>query len=83
MNTILSSYAASVSELKKNPSNLLNQSGGDPIAILNHNRPMAYLIPAGLYEQMLDRLEDAELTELIEARKHEKPQAERISLDDL
>lgn len=83
MNTVLSLYATSVSELKKNPSILLEQSGGEPVAILNHNRPTAYLIPAALYEDILDRLEDLELMEVVEARKLEKPQAMEVSLDDL
>lgn len=83
MNTVLSPYAASVSELKKNPSTLLEQSGGEPVAILNHNRPTAYLIPADLYEEILERLEDAELMEIVEARKNEKSQARKVSLDEL
>ncbi|MCC5806852.1 MAG: type II toxin-antitoxin system Phd/YefM family antitoxin [Opitutales bacterium] len=83
MNTVLSPYAASVSELKKNPGKLLDQSGGEPVAILNHNRPTAYLIPAALYEEMLERLEDAELMELVEARKGERAKAKSVSLDEL
>lgn len=83
MNTILSPYTASVSELKKNPSGLLEQTGGEPIAILNHNRPTAYLIPAALYEEMLVRLEDAELMELVEGRKSEKSQAKKVTLNEL
>ncbi|MEQ9824435.1 MAG: type II toxin-antitoxin system prevent-host-death family antitoxin [Puniceicoccaceae bacterium] len=83
MNTILSSFTASISELKKNPSNLLVESDGEPVAILNHNRPAAYLIPAATYEEMLDIIEDAELVKLIEERKIEKSEAIEISLDDL
>lgn len=83
MNTVLSPYTASVSELKKNPSHLLELSGGEPVAILNHNRPTAYLIPAGLYEEMLGRLEDLELMEIVEARKKEKSQAKKVSLNEL
>jgi antitoxin StbD len=83
MNTVLSSLTASVSELKKNPSNLLEQSGGEPVAILNHNRPTAYLIPAKTYEDMLERLEDAELMEMVESRKLEKTQAKEVTLNEL
>jgi antitoxin StbD len=83
MNTVLSPFSASVSELKKNPSNLLQQSGGEPVAILNHNRPTAYLIPAKTYEDMLERLEDSELMEIVEARKAEKSQAKEVFLDEL
>ena len=83
MNTVLSPYSASVSELKKNPSGLLQKSEGEPVAILNHNRPTAYLIPARTYEMMLERLEDAELMEMVESRKSEKAKAKEISLDEL
>ena len=83
MNTVLSPYAASVSELKRNPSGLLAQSDGEAVAILNHNRPTAYLIPARTYEAMLERLEDAELMEVVRSRNGEKARAQEVSLDDL
>jgi len=83
MNTILSPFTASISELKKNPSSLLVESDGEPVAILNHNRPAAYLIPASTYEEMLGIIEDAELAKVIEERKIEKNEAIEISLDDL
>ena len=83
MNTVLSPFSASVSELKKNPSGLLEQAEGEPIAILNHNRPTAYLVPASKYEEMLERLEDAELMELVRSRTEEKSLAQEVSLDDL
>ena len=83
MNTVLSPFSASVSELKKNPSGLLQQSDGEPVAILNHNRPTAYLIPASTYVEMLERLEDAELMEIVESRKIEKSRAKEVSLDEL
>ena len=83
MNTIYSSYTASVSELKKNPSNLIEKSGGEAIAILNHNRPTAYLVPAARYEEMLESIEDAHWMKVVEDRKGEKSQAQEISLDDL
>jgi antitoxin StbD len=83
MNTVLSPYAASVTELKRNPSGLLAQSDGEAVAILNHNRPTAYLIPARTYEAMLERLEDAELMEVVRSRNGEKARAQEVSLDDL
>ena len=45
MKQVLSSFSASISEFKKNPTALLNEAEGAPIAILNHNIPTAYLIP--------------------------------------
>ena len=39
-----------------------------PVAILNHNKPAAYLISAAAYEDMLEQLEDAALTKTAQAR---------------
>jgi len=83
MNTLLSTYSASVSELKKNPSRLIEQSDGEPIVILNHNKPTAYLVPAKQYEQMMEQLDDLILAQTIKEREGEKPRAKEVSLDEL
>ncbi len=83
MNLILSNYSASISELKKNPSALLNQSEGSPIAILNHNSPTAYLIPAETYEWLLDKIEDIELAQIVRDRMPEKDSAIEVDIDAL
>ena len=83
MKQVLSNYSASISELKKNPTALLKSAEGAPIAILNHNTPAAYFVPAETYEWMMDRLEDYELAQVVQERAHEKDQAIAVSLDDL
>lgn len=83
MKQVLSSCSASISELKKNPTALINEAEGSPIAILNHNVPAAYLIPAETYEWLMDKLEDAELAQIVRERAHEKKQAVEVNIDDL
>ena len=83
MEQILSSCSASISELKKNPTALLNEAEGSPIAILNHNVPAAYLIPAETYEWLMDKLEDAELAQIVTDRMHEKDRAIEVDFDEL
>jgi antitoxin StbD len=83
MKSILATCSASISELKKNPSALLVESEGAPIAILNHNSPTAYLIPAETYEIMLEKLDDYELGLVIKERVQEKESAIEVSIDDL
>ena len=83
MKQVLSSCSASISELKKNPTALLNEAEGSPVAILNHNIPAAYLVPAETYEWLMDKLEDAELTQIILDRAREKANAIEVSLDEL
>lgn len=81
MQIVLADKAVSVSELKKNPSAVIGGAQGGPVAVLNHNRVMGYVVPAAAFEAMVERLEDLELAELARARAHETPVP--VSLDDL
>lgn len=83
MESVLASCSVSISELKKNPSALIEQSEGQPIAILNHNRPTAYLVPAETYEALLDKIEDCQLAAIVNERQHEKISAVDVTLDEL
>lgn len=83
MQQVYANITASISELKKNPSQLLLQAHGEPIAILNHNKTAAYLIPAELYGAMMDLIEDRELVRLAHEALKEKDQAISVNLDDL
>lgn len=83
MEQVLSSYSASISELKKNPTALLREADGEAITILNHNVPTAYLVPAETYEMLLDRLEDAELARVVLDRQCEKDQAVEADIDSV
>lgn len=83
MRQVLADFSVSISELKKNPSSLLSQASGSPIAVLNHNKPAAYLIPADTYEAIMEMIEDYELGKLVEERREEREEAIAVSLDDL
>lgn len=65
---ILAGASISISDLKKNPSAAIEAADGFPLAILNRNTPSAYLVPAKAWEELMDRLEDIELAELVRAR---------------
>ena len=56
MEQLLASRSVSITELKRSPSAVLEQAGSEPVAILNHNRPAAYLLSAHVYKAMLERL---------------------------
>ncbi|MDY7000523.1 MAG: type II toxin-antitoxin system prevent-host-death family antitoxin [Thermodesulfobacteriota bacterium] len=60
MQTIYANKAVSVTELKRNLASILRQAGDHAVAVLNHNRPEAYLLSATLYERLLERLEGLE-----------------------
>ncbi len=81
MDRILASASVSISELKKNPSRVINEAEGAPVAILNHNKPSAYLVPAETFEAVMEKLEDFELAKLVEERADEA--SVRVNLDEL
>lgn len=83
MRQVLADCSASISELKKNPTALLNEADGSAIAILNHNKPTAYLVPAETYEWMMDVMDDYELGKIVESRRADLSHAVEVTLDDL
>jgi PHD/YefM family antitoxin component YafN of YafNO toxin-antitoxin module len=40
------------------------------VAVLNHNRVMGYMVPADVFECMMERLDDLELAEIVRSRRH-------------
>lgn len=81
MQRVEAEVAISVSDLKKNPTAVVDGAQGGAVAILNHNRVMAYMVPADTYEAMMDALDDQALVETAKARAAEK--GVPVSLDDL
>ncbi len=78
---LLADFGVSISELKKNPSAVIAEAEGAPVAILNRNSPAAYLIPADAWEEILDRLEDLELGKIVKSRQTQK--RIKVRLEDL
>lgn len=81
MEQILSDASISITELKRNPSAAIEAAADEAVAVLVHNRPSAYLVPAATYARLLERLEDLELAELVRARARERKV--KVTLDDL
>ncbi|WP_159811951.1 type II toxin-antitoxin system Phd/YefM family antitoxin [Pseudomonas sp. 18058] len=71
MEQLLASRSVSITELKRSPSTVIEQAGSEPIAVLNHNRPAAYLLAHATYQELLDRLRAAELREAIVASRND------------
>lgn len=83
MQSLYATQVASISELKKNPSKLINESDGSPVAILNHNIAAAYLVPVELFEKMMEMLDERELENLVTKRLFDKSKPVKVNLDDL
>ena len=69
MNAILAEPSVGISELKLNPNAVIEAAHGQALAILNRNKPVAYLIPAEAWEAILDRLDDIKLVQIVEERE--------------
>jgi len=81
MDYLLAKSSVSITDLKKNPSAIIAEAEGAPVAILNHNRPSAYLVPADTFEAMLEKIDDLEIAKIVKERKLEK--TIKISLNEL
>ncbi|MDI3515471.1 MAG: antitoxin StbD [Rhodocyclaceae bacterium] len=81
MQTIMADLTVSVTELKRNFASVLAQADDRPVAVLNHNRPEAYLISAAHYERLLAYLEDLE--DAARVRERSAGPFVEVSLDDL
>ncbi|BAN99956.1 hypothetical protein E05_51900 (plasmid) [Plautia stali symbiont] len=46
-----------VSQLRKNPLEVIAAAGGEPVAVLSYNEPAFYCVPPALFEQMLRAFE--------------------------
>lgn len=83
MEPILAPSSVGISELKANPNAVLDSAGGRPVAILNRNKPVAYLLSADAWSMICDRLEDIELRQTAESRLHDGKPIFEVSLNDL
>jgi antitoxin StbD len=81
MQRVEAHIAVSVSDLKKSPTAVMAKADGEAVAVLNHNRVMAYMVPADAYEAMVERLDDLALAEIARARAGEVPVP--VRLDEL
>ncbi|MFL3325834.1 type II toxin-antitoxin system Phd/YefM family antitoxin [Klebsiella pneumoniae] len=78
---VLTTTAASITELKRDPMGTFNAGEGAPVAILNRNEPAFYCVPPALYAQLMELLEDQELGHIADERIGEA--GIEVSLDDL
>jgi antitoxin StbD len=81
MERLYARASVSISDLKKNPSRIIQEAEGTPVAILNHNKPSAYLVPAEAFEALMEKLEDYELSRVVKERESEPTVP--VSLDEL
>ena len=60
---------------------VVNGGFGEAVAILDRNTPAFYCVPAELYEEMMDLIEDRELIKL--AEQVDTTETVKVSINDL
>jgi len=79
--TIYAKTTVSMTDPRRNPSKILEIAGDLPVAILNHNKPEAYLLSAKAYEALVDLVDDISPIKIIKARSGGK--TVNVRLEDL
>jgi antitoxin StbD len=73
--------AISITELKKNPNDVMRAAEKEAVAILSHNKVVGYVVSPAVWEYVQDLYDDAKLAEMAEAGDNEP--AVEVSIDDL
>jgi antitoxin StbD len=76
---VLTETAVSISEHKKNPMATVAAGEGMAVAVLKRNEPAFYCVPARAYEELMDLVEDLELSRIADARLTDGQEAVRVS----
>jgi antitoxin StbD len=67
MESLLASHCVSMAEFEHSPHSIFDWAQERPVAVMQHDRPAAYMLNAHSYETMINRLEVMRLRELVQA----------------
>jgi antitoxin StbD len=67
----------SISNLRKNLNDIIEQLRSSPVVVYRSKRPVAYILSPKSYESLLERLDDIDLNELAKSRL----QGKRVQVD--
>jgi antitoxin StbD len=83
MKPIFAPTSVEIGELRADPTAVLESAGDRPIAVLDEQRPIGYLLSASAWQKICDLLEDAEILEIVDDRLSDGQAPIKVSLDDL
>ncbi|AQH00485.1 type II toxin-antitoxin system Phd/YefM family antitoxin [Caballeronia cordobensis] len=83
MERIHAVLSVSISEFKQNPGKVVEEARGEPVAVLNHNRPAFYTVSPELMAEMAELYDERQLAALVQSRLKSVKRAVKVSLDDL
>ena len=80
---ILADVGVSISELKRNPTAVIETARSQQVAILNRNKPVAYVVSPEVWDHILDVFEDNKLLREMDLHQDDLEDAVTVSLDQL
>lgn len=79
---ILADVGVSISDLKRNPAAVVEAAKAQQVAILNRNKPVAYLVSPDVWDHILDMFDERRLVREAEAALQEEGEDVEVNLDD-
>jgi antitoxin StbD len=79
---ILANVAVSISDLKRNPAAVIEEARLQQVAILNRNKPVAYVVSPEVWDHILDVFDERKLVREAEAALEEDGNDVAVNLDD-
>lgn len=80
---ILADVGVSISDLKRNPAAVIEAARSQQVAILNRNKPVAYVVSPEVWDHILDVFEDNKLLREMDLHQDDLEDAVTVSLDQL
>lgn len=80
---VLADACVSISKLKANPAAVIAEAQVRQVAVLNRNKPVAYVISPGVWEYLNGLHDDAQDAALLSERLAGLDQAMPVTLDEL
>lgn len=83
VDTILADACVGISELKKNPAAVIAAARERQVAVLNRNKPVAYIIAPHVWEYLCELVDDLKLVDLVKEELERDEEPVPVTIDEL
>jgi antitoxin StbD len=83
MEKIMTEIATSISEFKKNPNEEVRRAGKKAFAVLTNNKPSFYVLSPELYDELMERIWELEMSETLTQRLAARSESIKVDIKDL
>lgn len=79
---VLTERTVPITEFKKHPNKFLRIAKGEPFAVMTNNRPSFYVLSPEHYDELLERVWEAEVAPVVLERVYDESTAIEVKLED-